>query len=525
MARSRGTGRLRLQAGFVGGEPVVAEALQRLLWGLEGTGWGNWREVVISGIALDSRRVEPGDLFVALPGQHSHGRRYLADAVRRGAVAILTGQEGWVFDGSPPLPGFAANSPRRALAVASARLWGEPARDLILTGVTGTNGKTTVVYLIAQILEAAGWPAGYWSTAEVRGSAQVFRPLMTTPEAPELHRFLAEVRARGIRHAVMEVSSHAVVLERIATLQFHTAVVTNLSPDHLDFHRSFANYRAAKEALVAGLPQGGVAVLNQDDPEVRTFAVPASVRTIRYGVQTQAELTAIQLEADDTQSRFELLVSGWLGEEVPAGGRGPHPVCLSLPGRHNVYNALAAVGAALSLGVPVQTATAALARAKPPVRRLEAYREGPYTVVNDVAMNRASYDAVLETMRRWGKPLVVVNALRGNRGEQVNRDIALALAEWDRRLRFAPLIVTLSESQLLHLAADYRVRPEELQSFLEVAREQGLAVECFRELPEAIARGVERLQPGGILLLLGTFGMDDGAALARQVLRQRLGYT
>ncbi|MCL6563950.1 MAG: UDP-N-acetylmuramyl peptide synthase, partial [Firmicutes bacterium] len=364
---------------------------------------------------------------------------------------------------------------------------------------------------------------GYWSTAEVRGGARIFRPLMTTPEAPELHRFLAEVRGRGIRHAVMEVSSHAVALERIATLQFRTAVVTNLSPDHLDFHRTFAEYRAAKEGLVSGLPPGGVAVLNQDDPEVRTFAVPTAVRTIRYGVQTQGELNAVHLEEDDTQSRFELLVDGWLGEEASAGGRGPYPVCLSLPGRHNVYNALAAVGAALSLGVPMPKAIAALAQAKPPVRRLEAYREGPYTVVNDVAMNRASYDAVLETMRRWGKPLVVVNALRGNRGEQVNRDIALALAEWDRRLGFAPLIVTLSESQVSHLAADYRVRPEELQSFLQAADQEGLAVECFRELPEAIARGVERLVPGGILLLLGTFGMDDGAALAREVLRQRLG--
>lgn len=481
-------------------------------------GFGDWRRVAVSAIALDSRRVEPGTLFVALAGQHRHGRQFLEEAKARGATAVLLDRRDWQAGLRSPLPGFAAARPREAVAVAASRLFGEPARDLELVGVTGTNGKTTVVYLVAQILEAAGRRPAYWSTAEVRGGQTTFRPLMTTPEAPDLHRFLAEVRERGGREVILEVSSHALRLGRVHTLDFRAGVVTNLSPDHLDFHADFADYREAKRLLVSGLDSNALAVLNQDDPEVWGFRATTRARVVGYGLGPEAEVGAEEVAAGGEGSRFRLV---FRGEWARRAGVRSLAVALPLPGRHNVYNALAAAAVALHWGVEAEGVRQALERARPPVRRLERFDLGPFTVVNDVAMNRASYDAVMETMRRWQRPLVVVNALRGNRGEAVNREIAETLARWNQMLHFSPLILSLSEGHVAALPADYRVRPAELKAFLESAADSGLTVECYQELPDAIARGVDRLVPGGLLLLLGTFGMDDGPALARAALESR----
>jgi UDP-N-acetylmuramoyl-L-alanyl-D-glutamate--2,6-diaminopimelate ligase len=477
---------------------------------LPGHGIGlRWQEAVVSGIVTDSRDVAPGDLFVALPGTQTHGMAYVDAAFRRGAAAVLLPRD-------PPhaadwnCPGFVSPDVRRALSLMAARLYGFPGRRLRLVGVTGTNGKTTVVYLVAQLLRAAGRRAAFWSTARVEGGGHDYRPRYTTPEAPALQEFLADAAAAGEQDAVLEVSSHALTLHRVADLQFQVGVVTNVTPDHLDFHPTFEAYANAKRRLIEGLAASATAVLNADDPVAAGFAGHTAARVVTYGLAAAADVWAERLRLDADATRFRLVLGG-----VAA------PVECALPGLHNVSNVLAAAAAAHALGVDAAAIQAAIPTLRPPVRRLQPDRIGPYTVINDVAMNQASYEAVLAAVAALCRPVVVVNALRGNRGPAVNRDAARVLAAWAKRLPFAPLIVTASDRHVGRLPVDYRVRPEEWEAFCDQAAQDGLAVDAYRELDDALEAACARLQPGGILLLLGTFGMDDGPELAHEMLERR----
>jgi UDP-N-acetylmuramoyl-L-alanyl-D-glutamate--2,6-diaminopimelate ligase len=498
-----------------GSQPV---RLEQLVGDLGGTRWGNWAGAAIRAITLDSREVEPGSLFVALAGKTTHGVCHIPEAVERGAAAL------WVPETKadvvrtrwPELAGWATTDPRALLGTVAARLYGHPADRLRLTGVTGTNGKTTVAYMVAHILETAGRTVALWSTAwaGIRGRGE--RPRMTTPEAPVLHRFLAEAVAQGATDAVLEVSSHAVVLRRIAGLQFAAGVVTNVSPDHLDFHGGMAAYVDAKRRFVAELPPHAVAVLNADDPVVRQFQTAAPGRVVTFGSASDADVRAVSVQPHGTG--FIVTVrcrSAWADPDTVT-------FRLDLAGRHNVANALAALAAALVQGISLNAAAAALEDFRPPVRRLERQQIGPFTVVDDVAMNPGSYEAVLETVSSWKRPVVIVNALRGNRGPDVNRQIAAILAHWAKRLNTGAIIVTESRSQVAALPADYRVRPEERAAFEAEAALRGLPIVVYDELEDALDDATRRLEPEGVLLLLGTFGMDAGPELARVRLTRRV---
>jgi UDP-N-acetylmuramoyl-L-alanyl-D-glutamate--2,6-diaminopimelate ligase len=478
--------------------------------GVRASGPG-WEGTVCRGIALHSEAVHPGDLFCAVAGTQAHGIRYWPEAQRRGAVAILTDTEVPVPEDVPTLR---AGDVRRVLPFLAAALWGHPGERLQLAGVTGSNGKTTTATMLAQILGRAGYRAGLWSTAWVSMDGTGFRPAMTTPEAPELQRFLASALQAEATHAVLEVSSHAVALNRIGGLSFQVGIATNLSPDHLDFHGSYEAYRAAKQAFIAALRPAAVAVLNADDPAVREFAQATKARVRWFGFQGGCDASADAIENGLDGVRFRVRL---------AGRRRSLPVHLPLLGTHNVLNALAAILAADALGVDPVLATDALHHFVPPVRRLEPMSVGPYTIINDVAMNQASYEAVLGAMDGLGRPLVVVNAVRGNRGTAVNRDIGRILGRWNARLQFAPLIACTSAPQLTRLPVDYRVRSEELEAFIEGARDEGLRVVLHDDLAQAIEEALSRLGQDGVLLLLGTFGMDDGPALAVNQLAVRLG--
>lgn len=510
-----------------------------LIRGLPGTPFGDWQAVRVFGIGTDSRAVAPGDLFVALPGARTHGLLHLDEAVLRGAAALVVPEAAGEL---PPLPGLRHPRPELALADIAARFFRDPSAELPVVGVTGTNGKTTTALLIAHLLRAAGYDPAAWTTTLVSGWGADFRPLWTTPPAHRLQRFLREAVDAGKTAAVLEVSSHGVALGRIRNVRFRAAVGTNVSPDHLDFHGSFEAYVAAKRAFFAGLDAEAVAVLNADDPVVRTFASATRARVLTYGCaeggdsraglpparpgrEGRADLIAEGVQIEPSAAEFTLAAGPRLAAVAPAADRElPLRVRLPLPGRHNVQNALAALGACLGLGLPADRLASALASFPHPPRRLEPHRVGPCLVVNDVAMNEASYEAVLRTVGEYGASrLVVVNALRGGRGAEVNAAVARVLGLWNRSLRFAPLIVCLSRPELARYPVDHQVRDAELAAFLDAAAAEGLAVSVHAELASAVAEAVARLAPGDLLLLLGTFGMDEGPALAVGMLEDQFG--
>jgi len=481
--------------------------LRCVLGGLPGVVRGDWGPCTVSGLTLDSRRVQPGDLFAALPGRQLDGRDFVPAALRAGAAALLLGPG----DTAPPgIPALAAEDPRGALAVASARLHGRPSLALDVFGVTGTNGKTTVAALLSHLLRACGRPCGHWTTNEVQSGARTFRPALTTPEAPDVQRFLAEVRAAGWSAAAMEVSSHAIAERRIAEVRFRAAAVTNVTADHLDFHGTVQAYRETKRRFLVSLPAEAACLVNADDPGAVAAAAGTAARVTTYGLGEGAALRASAVVCSSTGCRAQVHVPG-----VAA----PLDLRVPLPGRHNLANALAGLGLALEAGVDPAQAAEAVASFLPPPRRLALRRIGAYSLIDDVAMNAAGFEAVCATVAGLGfAQVAAVLALRGRRGPEVNAEIAACLARWAPALGLDLLTVSLSRGALRRYVPDQQVQPDELEAFAGAAAAGGLAIEVHAELDEAIGSAMGRLGPGGALLLLGTFGMDEGTAIATRLL-------
>ena len=355
------------------------------------------------GITHRSQGVQPGWVFAALPGAHRHGIEFAAEAAGRGATAVLSDREP-----PPPIAWLASEQPRRAAALASWALAGSPQRRLRLVGITGTNGKSTVADLLGGIAARAGESAGVFGTVAYRLPKRSEPAGRTTPEAPDLAPLLAELAETGGTVAVMEVSSHALRLDRVAGLEFDVAVWTNLTRDHLDFHRDLDDYFAAKASL-AGLLRvtpPGRRVISADDPVIARLAEVPRAGDLTFGLGPGPSVTAADVRLSDTGTSFRLI--------APSGQRA---VTLPLVGRYNLRNALAAAAAAEALDWPLDAVADGLAVAVPLPGRLELVDAGtPFPVFVDYAHTPDALTQVLEALRETSdRRLIVVFGCGGDR--------------------------------------------------------------------------------------------------------------
>jgi UDP-N-acetylmuramoyl-L-alanyl-D-glutamate--2,6-diaminopimelate ligase len=329
-------------------------------------------ELPVAGLEYDSRRVFPGFLFFAFPGARADGREFAQQAVEKGAAAVvseLPAPEGFLGRWIEVEHG------RQALALAARNFYDKPDERLKLTGVTGTNGKTTTTFLIDAVLRAAGMTTALVGTIEYRLAGEVRPAVNTTPESLDLYRLFNELDQAGGTHVTMEVSSHALALGRVYGLTFHTAVFTNLTRDHLDFHHTMEDYFAAKRLLFA--PDGARApewaVINSDDPYGRQIA-PAP-HTLRYGFEEGADLRGSSLEMNFEGLRFTVQHGG---ERIQ--------LTSPLVGKFNAYNILAACGTALSYGLDWRTISRAIANSPRVPGRFESVQQGqPFLIIVDYA--------------------------------------------------------------------------------------------------------------------------------------------
>jgi UDP-N-acetylmuramoyl-L-alanyl-D-glutamate--2,6-diaminopimelate ligase len=359
----------------------------------------------IAGVTHDSRRVQPGDLYVALPGQRFDGWDFAAAAVGAGAVAVAgSAPREAALAAELEVPWVPLAEPRAGLAALAARLHGHPDRELVMAGVTGTNGKTTVALLIAAMLDAAGLPAGFLGTVGYRLGERHFAGAHTTPESSDLFRILREMRAAGARGAAMEVSSHALAMQRVAGVEFDVAVFTNLTRDHLDYHPDMAAYFAAKRQLFAQLKAGARPAVNLDDPYGRRLAaeLPAAVT---FGDGGAVQAGEVRLSTGGIAARFET-PRGALAVESP------------LLGRYNLANLLAAVAAAEALGLPHEAMARGIASRRPVPGRMEPVERGqPFPVFVDYAHTDDALRAALAAVREvaGGGRVAVVFGCGGER--------------------------------------------------------------------------------------------------------------
>lgn len=461
----------------------------------------------IEGLEYDSRRVGAGYLFFAFPGSRTDGRRFVDDAVARGAAAVASESDGSLLT----TPWIQVEHGRQALALAARNFYQRPDERLGLTAITGTNGKTTTSYLIDSVLRAAGKTTALIGTIEYHLAGRVLAAANTTPESLDLMRMFADLEREGGTHVTMEVSSHALALGRVYGLRFHAAVFTNLTRDHLDFHGTMENYFAAKQTLFegAGGPPPEFAVINRDDEYARRIKLSPKTRALWYGLGQGPDLRARHISSGFQGLRFEVQF-------------GKQRIAIESPliGRINVYNILAACGAGLSYGFDPETIARGIAQLRAVPGRFERVDEGqPFVVVVDYAHT----DDALR------------NVIAVARGLEPKRVITLFGCGGDRDRTKRPLMgqAAAEASDFVVLTSD-NPRSEDPLAIMNDAlvgiRRKDVPHIVEPDRATAIARAIQEAREGDIVILAGkghetyqvlkdqTIAFDD-RAVARDVLR------
>jgi UDP-N-acetylmuramoyl-L-alanyl-D-glutamate--2,6-diaminopimelate ligase len=408
-----------------GGRPAArAWKLARLVQAVPGAVVEGTAPAPITSLSYDSRRVQPGGLFVALPGTATDGRLYVDEAVRRGAVAVVHED---AVHGLRGVASVRVQNARAAMGDLAALFYGHPSHQLQVIGVTGTNGKTTTVFMVRDILRAAGLSAGLIGTIHYEFGGRRITAARTTPESIDLQQMLADSLQAGDKAMAMEVSSQGLAAERLRGTRFAAAVFTNLTIDHLDFHQTMEAYFAAKKRLFESLAAdsaGAPAVVNLDDAYGRRLAAEPFLagRVLSYGMDSAASVRGVDIRCAEKASSFCALTP-W----------GECRVELPLAGRFNVSNALAAMAVCGAFGIPVDTMARALGRLPPVPGRLESIEDprGTRHLFVDYAHTEDALRNVLQTLRETtpGR-LLCVFGCGGNRDRAKRPRMGAAVAEF-----------------------------------------------------------------------------------------------
>ncbi len=479
--------------------------------------------IEIAALAYDSRQVTPGGLFIAVPGTHTDGRRFLGDAIQRGAVAALGPQ---IDTSDLPLPYIEVDDVRIALADLASAFYGYPAHQLCMIGVTGTDGKTTTSNLISSLLDGAGKRNGLMTTTNFKlcGREWENTTRQSTLGALDTQQFLRRIVDADVRFAVVEATSHGLALQRVRGCAFDVGVVTNITHEHLDFHGTIENYRRAKAQLFEmldpvrdkGLGIQPIAILNRDDVSYEVLKPYCAVPILDYGFDQAATIRAVDVQLEANSTRFRTLLPG---AEIT--------IETQLVGRFNISNCLAAIATAYSLGVKSADIACGLSSVSGVTGRMERIDEGqPFMVIVDYAHTPDSLEKVLSILRPLtnGKLLVVF----GSAGE---RDV-------QKRPIMGQIAAQMSD---FFVITDEDPREEDREQILrEIAngakstgKREGHDFLCIADRTQAITSAFAHAQAGDTVLLAGKgheqsiiIGREkipwDDRLVAREQLRQRL---
>ena len=472
---------------------------------------GDRTEIEVTAVVADSREATPGALFVAIAGLKDTAITHIPDALERGATVVVTDREMWL---EPKATVVQVADVRHALAHLAQ--WVHNAPGLRLVGVTGTNGKTTTTWLIRAILQAAGRKPGLIGTIEYDLCGTLRPATHTTPDAMSLAALFTEMRKNGATDAVMEVSSHALAQQRVDALEFDASVFTNLTQDHLDYHKTMWDYFSAKRRLFA---QSRQAVINVDDPWGRKLkeGIPTA---IGFGIDRQDAIQPLWMKVDRSGMR--------IGVATPVG---QIEISTSLTGRHNVYNLLSAIGAALALSIPVAAIVDGIASVKAVPGRFEAIDAGQdFSVYVDYAHTQDALARFLEAVAALSpKRIITVFGCGGDRdrGKRFSMGVAAAQAsDW--------IIVTSDNPRS---ETPQAIIDEIIPGILAVGKQKEWSAPRHEIIPDrraAIARAIEMAEAGDAVVIAGKghetvqiIGTErlpfDDRQVAREALASRLG--
>ncbi len=430
-------------------------------------------------VCADSRQIAPGDVFVAICGSRVDGHDFLVQATKQGAGTLII-QQGRSFPTPLDIPVIPVHDPNFVLGQLAQAQAGNPARELINLGVTGTNGKTTVATLTQACFQAAGQSCGLIGTIQCDTGRQVITSAMTTPDALALADLQRQMVAAGCTAMVTEASSHALDQQRLAGIDFRAAAFTNLTGDHLDYHGTEENYLDAKARLFESLAPDSIAILNRESPQSEILAGRTQAEIWWYGIDSHADLCAQVQCMDATGTVYQLTF-----------GNQSTTVHSPLLGRHNLSNHLAAAGLALAGGVSLQQVAEGLSHATVPGRleRVDAGQD--FTVLVDYAHTDDALDHVLSTLRPLcNGQLIVVFGCGGDRDRSKRPRMARVAQQW------ADVIVVTSDNPRSET-------PEQIIADIQTGFEPGTLVSIVPDRRMAIGLALEQAREGDIVLIAG----------------------
>lgn len=480
-------------------------------------------QLEVRSVQSDSRAVQPGDLFVAVPGEEQDGGQFATEAVAKGAIAVVAQD-----DVDAVVPVIRVGDARLALAELAAASHGRPADAMTLVGITGTLGKTSILTMLQEVLATADIPVGSVGSLGIHYPGHEDTTPNTTPGALTLQEAMAGMVAAGTRVMAMEVTSHALMQGRVHGMMYDIGVFTNLVMlEHMEYHGSFAGYAEAKLQYFRHLKRGAPLVYSAGDRVVAAAAQRHRGPLVSVGAGGAAvTVRRDRLTLDGTRITLGVrrplpLVDGSLPDGVGHAGatsrlRGEVPP-MTLPlelatlGRTNIANAALAATAALCLGADPNSIRTALARMEPPRRRLQVLRRDGPVIIDDTVGHPDSITGVFEVAGKvQHRRLHVVFCVRGQRGPDINAQDAEALAIWTRSVPVHSLVTTSATD-----TADERnrVTDEERDAFIRVVEAAGLPHRHEDRLEDALSRVMEDAEPEDMVLLLGAQGMDAGAEM------------
>lgn len=427
----------------------------------------------IKSVAYDSRKTEKGAIFIAISGFNFDGHKYINNALERGAYAVV-GEKPVTLQGVPYIQ---VENSRRALAAISAKFYNYPAEKLKLAGVTGTSGKTTVAHLIGRMLRGLGASAGIIGTIENTINEKKIAATHTTPESLELNKIFSQMVQDNVKYVAMEVSSHSLKLDRVYGLKFEVGVFTNLSRDHLDFHKNFEDYFDSKKKLFDNSKQ---AVINIDDENGRKLLNMLNIPVLTYGSDKLADLRAENIKISAAGVLYDLVFKGKI-----------YPVFYSTPGMFSVYNSLAAIGACIVLGFPAEQLISALKDTGGVRGRFELV-ENPQgiNVIIDYAHKPDGLKNVLETIRGFcSGRIITVFGCGGDRDR-------------GKRPQMGKIASELSDYVIITSDNPRSEDPESIICEIEV----GISKDNYEKITdrrEAIKRAISLAKKGDIVLIAG----------------------
>lgn len=473
-------------------------------------------DIEINGIANHTNDIEEGYIYVAIKGYITDGHKYIDEAMKKGAKAIIVEE----LNKDISIPQYKVSNTRKSLSAISDKFYNHPSKSMRIIGVTATNGKTTTTYMLDSILDKANIMGGMIGSVVTKAGDEIIPSVLTTPESIDLQKNFHNMRNMGIEKVAMEVSSSALELNRVDHVDFDILALNNISREHIDQHGSFENYWDIKSGFIKRAKGGSYVVLNLDDEYSKSLIDETKGKVITYSLNgNKGNLYCKDLDLNTGRGNFIVKINEPFeninGQEIS----GEFKVFLGIPGYHSVANAMSAITIALIEGISIIDIQNGLKDFQGVERRFQYIYEDDFIIVDDHFANKGNINVTFETLKHMNyNKLHLVYAIRGSRGVTVNRENAETIIEWKDKLGIKEIIGTKSIGDTREKDM---VEEGEEKVFKEVMEEGNIDTIIYDSLKESIDHVLDGVMDNDIVLLAGCQGMDHGGKIILEELKKR----